>query len=360
MKQVFPLFRLFALLGVFLAFQACGDKNQTTEDQLIDDYVEPVHSIDLNVAVKNGALVFESDEKFFEAMQILDTFNLSSRLAWEDAIGFRSLRTAFELGLIKYFNEETDGFDLPADMIDYVDGFPALKGIDGYPASVLNRDAIVYIGDQIGTVREEGSFWIENGTKAQLAQALIEKESRLEDGIYVRLNKYDGPAIAQQRTCTNGFPNTSYTDQEFISNGTGRGSSALQGMFTFQFITTYDSQRNRTTIECYARLTGTSYRRSRNRRNWNLHRDNHVFSWDFDVLRVNSSGTTPLSFSGFVTHYNNQFAVRTINIFQSLISGTVIDEAFTLVETYDVPTNGGGTFQSTHNISPMRIEYACD
>lgn len=360
-KKTFSL--VFALFFLISAFFITNCSNQDTPLlELEEDFMEQevITPLDIPVTIKDGALVFKDYLDFRKTLRVLDTIDLISRKAWEESIGFTSIRTIYEEVLDKYFNGEPINHSDYQKFIDFSGNQPILKDNDDFTASILNHKNIVYLAENIGTVRLDGWYWIRNGTKEQLDKLLISKRSDLENGILVYL--YDGLQNENDiglRYCTlQGIsPEYTWIENGVLSNGSGAGSSKLFGNFTFK--TTASLGPNNTSYyEVFVRMTGHSQRyRSNKWRDW---RADHTFSWDFQVRQGSNPGVFT-NYSGQETHYNNINAAKYIDIFSQVVGNEwLVSNVIILTEVYSSPQNGNGTFQTTNYLTPQKIEYDCN
>ena len=357
LKSAAPLrflnaFLLPLLIG--LAMSSCT-KEETlvdTENLVEEEVITPIH---IDAEVVNGALSFKTAEAYFKAVETLKAANLASRLAWESKIGFTSMRSSFEEVFQVFLDAEEWKNSQQLSFVDYTGEFPQLKGFDRPNSNVLNEAGIVYVADHIGSVQSLGSFWILNGNEQDLKDAIASRTTNEKEGIYSFVSDQASSTV-NFRTCTDdandSFSSTCGT--AICNNGTNRGSSALRSTLLFSsnvIPSGHPSGFFRYRVSVF--YEGESFRRSRNRRNWNRHRQDHDFNWDFEV----EQGGTFTSYSGQDTHFNNQIANITIVIFDQ----TLLAPSWWTVNDWIIlnSVDGSGTWHTTNDLSPIVATHQC-
>lgn len=351
---------LIAIIAISLAFfTGCKEKEflDSNEDLIIDEVNEdevitPIH---IDVTLKNGALNFEDHEALREALLILDDINLASRKAWEESIGFKSIRTLYEEALKQFLNEEPIEYEKYENFIDFSGDFPRLKNNSKHTSSVLSLDNIYYVWGGIGTFRLDGSYWVAGGSKEKLDEVLVSKQADFDNGVLVYTFGNDN--TLENRSCTT-FQEEEFFESGVINNGTNRGSSRLTASFHYVPLASSASPDGSVVwYRVYVYMNGHSYRRNQSGTGWKSYRADHTFSWDFEV----SQGSTITSFSGGDFHANNYDVQRRIDIFDDYKSSSwVASNFFQLHEVYTTPHNGNGTFHTTNFLSPDVVDFGCD
>ena len=92
-KQISLWFGGICFVAILLLTHSCNNEDtllSQAETAIENDELEEreITPINLNVKVKNGALVFESPKDLRHARDVLSNVDLASRLAWEESVGF--------------------------------------------------------------------------------------------------------------------------------------------------------------------------------------------------------------------------------------------------------------------------------
>lgn len=274
-KQLLCIGAIFGLIFFF----ACSKQDNLetnlleTDDithlEIEEDYTEEeldavITPIDLNVKLKDGALWFDNHEDLDETVDILAKANYVSRKAWEEKIGFTSLATLYIEALIELEDNyviET-GADIPQsfktkydDLLDFSTDYPILKNYSLTYGGISNKDGYFFVGDKIGSINDEGAFWVKDGTKEALQQVFLTKKADLSQGIEVYLN--ENPEEITFRTCasvqatfTSGFRYTNTRPWRW------------RGKFTFKLITRSEQVSNtQIRVRKLVEFWGESWRR---------------------------------------------------------------------------------------------------
>lgn len=328
------------------------------EDEEIEiDALNEITPIDLNVKVRNGALAFESATELRYATDVLSNVNLASRLAWEESIGFQSLRSVYEKVLNDFFDESAFDLDLATRQYDSIIDFshPAvpLKNHDLLLSSILSFDKIVYVGEAVGTFNRDGSFWVMDGDVDILNEILQnpEAETNWDIGIVVFRNALGNKGTVEVKSCTISADDD-YSDPQTINNGTNKGSTQLSADFIFA---TSIIPINPTFFNYDARayMSGRSFRRKTCGCGWKTYPDDHMFYWNIEIGQGFSGLIT--TYNGQETHFNNELAIKTIFSDSGIReSGPAFNEQFFYLNEIMFDTR-----HTTDNLDLNGISYSC-
>ena len=312
----------------------------------------------------DGKLAFASAHDLYKAISILDTVELSKKLIWENSIGFRSLRTAAEL------NIDTTNIGRGQAFLDYnkdtrlVDGFIIFDQYHSQTASILNQEGQVIVSEKIGSLRKDGSYWVDISRKIELTEVLEGRVSSDQEGIYVFKNE---EIYASPKVC---FHRGSHTFTGWIDNGEARGSSALSGKFEYirevapngpvYFI-----------FNVRVSMNGRSFRRKQCGCGWKDYRADHTMTWDFliEYIEKDNSVFPPVTtytenrpFGGGDIHLNNHFVAREIIIFYSEVDQEYMDtHDYALIGVSPTPLYGySGSTHTTNYLPNQEITYECE
>jgi len=304
-------------------------------------YSEEVIPIEIDVIVKNGALVFKSFESFVAAANLLDTVNLSSRIAWEKSIGFKSLRRVREEAINKMMTGDSQFHPL----IDYSTTIPVLKDYTTNVSSVLNEEGILYINEAIGSFKRDGSYWAMDGNKSKLFQAIETQKSNKEEQIYAIVNH----RFVESRTCS--FGSTVISPPSAVN-----GNKRADGIFEYNDLRMVNPLNGLAQVNISVRMEGRSYKRNCGSCSWKNDRSDHTFSWDIEITGETSSDPHIFD-NGSDVHIDNQFAA--INLFD-LVS--IDDGPLTLLTNPTASFNLETTnfsFHTTAEVTPIFNSFAC-
>ena len=224
----------------------------------------------------------------------------------------------------------------------------------------INENGKVMVAGSLGSLRLEGCYWVSNENATSLDKLILKKKHDPENGLYA----FDAPAFVEEKSCSNGFPNSHWSSTKVVSNGNGKGAARLQGWANFNYVVTPGSGPDMFDALLTFRLRGVSYRKGRRR--WKKERTNHTFNWDFRVDRLGLNLETgvwvsidPRDFSGTDTHNNNQEAIRTVQVGNFPMNGNAVILTRMVLETVRTGTLNGGTSQTTNQLSPSFVSYGC-
>lgn len=322
-----------------------------------NDIVDEITPIKLNVTLRNGALVFQSPEDLRYAKDVLSNVNLASRLAWEESIGFKSLRGVYEKILQDFFDESSFNLESAVHhygtIIDFNTPMPTLKNHDLLLSSILNLDHIIYVGEAVGTLNKDGSFWVMDGNIDKLNEILQnpEAETDPETGVVIVRTGQNNTIRITPRSCTIS-PSDIYCYTETINSGTARGSTQLIAQFCFYpIVIPINTTLIDYTVDVY--MNGRSFRRKTCRCGWKPYPDNHRFYWNIEIGK-GFSGTI-ITYSGQDVHFNNQLAVKIIFNHNGIYStGASFNENFYYLEKIKFDTR-----HTTDNLDLFGISYHC-
>lgn len=321
------------------------------ETEIENDVLDEITPIDLNVKVKSGALVFENSEDLLHAKHVLSNVNLASRLAWEESIGFKSMRGVYEKILEDFFDEKPLAIRSYSSIIDFSKPIPSLKNHDILISSILNLDELVYVSEAVGTLRTDGSFWVMNGDISKLNKVLQnpEEETDLEAGVLVVRQPQNDINSIELRSCTVN-PDDDFLDQQTINNGTNRGSTQLVAEFRFSTFVIPVNSVISYSAEAY--MLGRSYRRKTCGCSWKPYPDDHMFSWNIEIGQGDSGPIT--TFSGQETHFDNELAIKSIFLDSGFYPQAGFGEVFFFLHKIKFDTH-----HTTDNLDLPGIFYSC-
>jgi hypothetical protein len=358
---------LLAICTGLLFLYGCSESYLSQEDELLPSQVQiPASLSAIPVANEGGILKFNSSKEYHTALKILDTTSLEIRRAWEASLGFRSVRFEFEELLDRFYNEESYSRSDYEGMVDFNYDFPKLINYSPFYASALNNEGLVIIGKMLGSVRNDGCFWSASQDKTAL-NAMIESRIADEDkGLFA----FFPPKSMLEKSCTSGVSLSGITEYGEVTNGNGRGSTKLNGFFSYRYWA-YTVSKTSTTVEIDISFDLGGNAQRKGRRKWKDHRQNHTFNWDFQVnhdvfvpgpgpfdrTRVSS---TPMNFKGSETHFNVQRAVKYITVLAGTFplgyNGRNDYPLFIVREG----TSTGGTKHTTQDLTPVFLSHGCD
>lgn len=331
---------------------------ENEEVEFEEDVSDEIIPIDLDVRVRNGALAFESATELRHATDVLSNVNLASRLAWEESIGFQSLRSVYEKVLNDFFDENAFDLELATRQYDSIIDFsnPAipLKNHDLLLSSILSFDKIVYVGEAVGTFNRDGSFWVMDGDVDKLNEILQnpEAETNWDMGIVVFRNALGNKGTVEVKSCTTNADDD-YLDSQTINNGTNRGSTQLSAEFRFS---TSIIPINPTFFEynATAYMSGRSFRRKTCGCGWKPYPDDHMFYWKIEIGQGFSGPIT--TYNGQETHFNNELATKIIFSDGGIReSGAAFNEQFYYLNEIKFDTR-----HTTDNLDLNGISYSCN
>jgi hypothetical protein len=216
------------------------------------------------------------------------------------------------------------------------------------------------VGEAIGTIRTDGSFWVMDGDINKLNKLIQNPEEKTDEekGLIVMRNRLiDNNNDLTFRSCTVGIEDE-YYDYHVLNNGTARGATELRAKIKFQVLL-YPSNPQETLFDYSAELfmEGRSYRRKKCRCGWNEYQDDHIFTWDVEIGHHRPSNPTEfISYSGTETHVHNHLAVKHIllEVFSDVTSSWLQDNYYFLHKI------NSGTSHTTENLDLPGILYSCD
>ena len=344
-----------------LLIVGCSKESLTDLDGNAPQPVQSYKTLsDIKCQLKGDVLSFETTQDFNQAITLLDTASIATRMAWEAELGFRSMRLVFEQALDQYLNDSAFNQSPYKHLITFDTEGPMLLDYSDYVASVLNENGKVMVAGSLGSLRLEGCYWVSNENATSLDKLILKKKHDPENGLYA----FDAPAFVEEKSCSNGFPNSHWSSTKVVSNGNGKGAARLQGWANFNYVVTPGSGPDMFDALLTFRLRGVSYRKGRRR--WKKERTNHTFNWDFRVDRLGLNLETgvwvsidPRDFSGTDTHNNNQEAIRTVQVGNFPMNGNAVILTRMVLETVRTGTLNGGTSQTTNQLSPSFVSYGC-
>ena len=154
------------LLGLFVVLQGCK-KKEITDNNVVPEAKLTVADLP-ELELKDGMLYFDNAEDFFTTVTILPNLTEEELDAWENKLGFISVRT-----MQKKFNNEFENFDkeniteedIKTLVDEYKDYFKIIVGEDGerevayiidnpvYPC-IANKDLMYRTGNKINKIIE--------------------------------------------------------------------------------------------------------------------------------------------------------------------------------------------------------------
>ncbi len=212
---------------------------------------------------------------------------------------------------------------------------------------------MIYIGEAVGTLNKEGSFWVMNGDVNKLKEVLQNSEAKtdLEAGVIAVRKGQNSPDRVSPRSCTIN-PGDDYVDSETINNGTNNGSTELVAQFAF-FSEILPFNSTIVEISTKAYMVGWSHRRKTCGCGWKTYTDDHMFYWNIEIGQGISGPIT--NYSGQDTHYNVQRAQKNIFIQSGLYLATTIYQNSYYLNKVDFDTR-----HTTDNLDLPGISYMCN
>jgi hypothetical protein len=285
------------------------------------------------------------------------------RVAWESELAFTSLRSIYEEVMTTFHNGELIDQVLYSDVIGFDKEVPYILHHSLYISSILDRNGVVSLHGMLGSISDEGCYWVKNGTLQDVNNLKRTKVHDVEKGLFSHDLSY---FQNNGRACTSGIPN-SFQQTGLVQNGDARGSSRLEGSGSYFYVVSpANGSGTLENVRATFRMRGFSYRKGRRR--WKLDRSDHIFSWDMTVNRqvvtVDGGTVTVMSetftnYSGQETHNNNQEAAKEIVIEDSNRTAGYSNTNRLILDVIVGGTSGGGTKHSTSALSPIRINYSC-
>ena len=300
----------------------------------------------------------------------MDTVNQASRTAWENSIGFRSIRTiknelediVFNEEQGAFLNEEPIDFQAYKDIIVFDDGFPSIKDFSTSDASVMGRKGFVYAGEYIGTIRMDGSYWVKNRNKNLFLKALKMERSDEDNGITVYQAVAFHPDVLEQRSCST-VGNNFYNQLKIVSNGDQNGSSKLDSRLKFTSSILPHGNPNFYYYRVAWDWEGTSRRKSNGW--WSTYPADHSFCWKIEMAK-GLGNPVPITFTtiqGTDFHANNRTVERHIPfIDQTIVSASYINDLnnrYYIWKIHDVFAVPLGTFHTTNYLPNDPALHSC-
>lgn len=164
-------------LGLFALLVSCK-KNEVSVNQVEKDVVS-----NEGIQLRNGALVFNDPDAFFDVIEKLGTKTKKERDEWEKSIGFVSLRAELNQVFEKLDSakDETEYNNIIANNSDFVvveNGMVKPIIYSNTYAMVLNKEGIFYIGETIHKVYSNKLAFLENGTPEEVDAILNGSEDK--------------------------------------------------------------------------------------------------------------------------------------------------------------------------------------
>lgn len=355
--------RTYIILFLSLAVWSCTkDTSVIISDDVLSE--EPIYPIDIKPGIEQGVLIFPNNQEFFHAMSFLDTVTLESRIAWEEALGFRSLRSIYEELVIKHMNNEPIDKEKYIGIIDFEREIPRLLHHSKHAASVMNEKGYVYVGNEIGSIRREGCYWSSDRNKESLDYLILSQKTNEEKGLFFFENRISEFETVQFRECAdpdgNGGP---FSISDFAQDGSGNGSSRIASDLEYEYTVGTKTPPGTRYLKVFFKLSGTAYRRTSNK--WRGNRTDHLFSWNFTVDHIfNGDLLQTYHETGTETHYNNITAAKEIILDEGLRSTTELAQTrYPLIEVVPEDPNQiliVGTKHSTSALTPIGVIYGCN
>lgn len=351
------------LVGLFI-ISSCSKETLTGVEELAP--ANQLTLADIKVTAQDGVLNFETSDDFLLALDILDTISMETRIAWEQNLGFSSIRAEYDKALEAFDYDENFNASDFKEFVGFDNDLPFLFDYTKYFSSGLNKDGYVIVNNALGSVRRDGCFWANNKNETDLATLIKKKKHDPDNGFLA----FIAPEMTIDKACTNGMENSSYSEFHRVDNGNSRGSTRLSGDLDFEYyVSSYTNPQQFVAVKVFFRMQGISERRGRRR--WSRNRQNHTFNWSFVVnhvvyanLPTSSNPTilsfTPTTYSGSETHNNNEVAVKEIIIEQRNTNGLWAQNNRFVLDRVNTGSSSGGTKQTVQDLNPQFVSYGCN